>query len=131
MSSNPVTSFLTQKEMERIDHLQPHEVDALPFGAIRLDKEGTILSYNQAEATLTGRDPARVIGKNFFRQVAPCTNVREFAGRFRDGVERGDLHEVFPYRFDFEMAPRDVTVTLFYSQATQTAWVFVREAVSR
>ena len=37
------------------------------------------------------------------------------------------MHAIFPYRFDFEMAPRDVTVTLFYSTQTETAWVFVRE----
>ena len=79
------------------------------------------------EAKLTGRDPQRVIGKNFFTQVAPCTNVQRFAGKFREGVAAGELHEVFPYRFDFEMAPRDVTVTLFYSKTTETAWVFVRE----
>jgi photoactive yellow protein len=80
------------------------------------------------ESKLTGRDPKRVVGRNFFTDVAPCTNVQSFAGRFREGVAKGDMHVVFPYRFDFEMAPRDVSVTLFYSQHTATAWVFVREA---
>jgi photoactive yellow protein len=69
-----------------------------------------------------------VIGKNFFADVAPCTNVQAFAGRFREGVGRKDMHVIFPYRFDFQMAPRDVSVTLFYSKQTDTAWVFVREA---
>ncbi|MCL4820430.1 MAG: PAS domain-containing protein [Vicinamibacteria bacterium] len=120
-------SFLSRSEMERIDHLKEHDLDALPIGAIRLDKNGTVLAFNAHEAQLTGRDPQRVIGKNFFTQVAPCTNVQRFAGKFREGVAAGELHEVFPYRFDFEMAPRDVTVTLFYSKTTETAWVFVRE----
>ncbi len=120
-------SFLSRSEMERIDHLKEHDLDALPIGAIRLDKNGTVLAFNAHEAKLTGRDPQRVIGKNFFTQVAPCTNVQRFAGKFREGVTAGELHEVFPYRFDFEMAPRDVTVTLFYSKTTETAWVFVRE----
>jgi photoactive yellow protein len=114
--------------MQSVDGMSASELDGLPFGAIRLDKNGTILSYNATEAKLTGRDPKRVIGKNFFTQVAPCTNVQAFAGRFREGVAKGDMHEIFPYRFDFEMAPRDVTVTLFYSQQTGTAWVFVRES---
>ncbi|HEX8153588.1 MAG TPA: PAS domain-containing protein [Thermoanaerobaculia bacterium] len=118
----------TIKEMQSVDGMSASELDGLPFGAIRLDKNGTILSYNATEAKLTGRDPKRVIGKNFFTQVAPCTNVQAFAGRFREGVAKGDMHEIFPYRFDFEMAPRDVTVTLFYSQQTGTAWVFVRES---
>lgn len=117
----------TLQELESIDRMSVGELDALPFGAIRLDKEGKILSYNATESKLTGRDPKRVIGRNFFRDVAPCTNVQAFAGRFREGVAAGDMHVIFPYRFDFEMAPRDVTVTLFYSKQTETAWVFVRE----
>jgi len=118
----------TLQDLESIDRMSETELDALPFGAIRLDKDGKILSYNATESRLTGRDPKRVIGRNFFREVAPCTNVQAFAGRFREGVAKGDMHVIFPYRFDFEMAPRDVTVTLFYSRQTETAWVFVREA---
>jgi photoactive yellow protein len=118
----------TLQELESIDRMSETQLDELPFGAIRLDKEGKVLSYNTTESKLTGRDPERVIGRNFFREVAPCTNVQAFAGRFREGVARGEMHFIFPYRFDFEMAPRDVTVTLFYSKQTGTAWVFVREA---
>jgi photoactive yellow protein len=120
----------TMQELENIDRMSEEQLDELPFGAIRLDKEGKILSYNVTESKLTGRDPKRVIGRNFFTDVAPCTNVQGFAGRFREGVAKGNMHIIFPYRFDFEMAPRDVTVTLFYSTQTETAWVFVREANS-
>ena len=123
-------SDMSIEEIRSVETMSDHELDALPFGAIRLDRDGTILSYNAREAAITGRDPHKVIGRNFFREVAPCTNVQAFAGRFREGVERGDLHVVFPYRFDFQMAPRDVTVTLFYSQATDCAWVFVRESAN-
>lgn len=118
----------TLQEFERIDQMSVQELDALPFGAIRLDRDGNILTYNMTESKLTGRDPKRVVGRNFFRDVAPCTNVQAFAGRFREGVAKKEMHAIFPYRFDFEMAPRDVTVTLFYSKQTDTAWVFVREA---
>jgi photoactive yellow protein len=113
----------TRLELEQIDRMTEEELDGLPFGAIRLDTDGTILSYNMTESKLTGRDPKRVIGRNFFTDVAPCTNVQEFAGRFREGVAKGDLHAIFPYRFDFQMAPRDVSVTLFFSKQTGSAWV--------
>ncbi|MDP9191883.1 MAG: photoactive yellow protein [Acidobacteriota bacterium] len=118
------------QELEAIDRMSVAELDALPFGAIRLDRDGTIISYNMTESKLTGRDPKRVIGRNFFTDVAPCTNVQSFAGRFREGVEKKEMHAIFPYRFDFEMAPRDVTVTLFYAKQTDSAWVFVRETVA-
>ena len=119
----------TVQDAESIDRMSETELDALPFGAIRLDREGKVLSYNAAESKLTGRDPQRVIGRNFFTEVAPCTNVQEFAGRFREGVAQRKMHVIFPYRFDFEMAPRDVTITLFYSEQTECAWVFVRETI--
>ncbi|HXI11215.1 MAG TPA: PAS domain-containing protein [Thermoanaerobaculia bacterium] len=120
-------SPLNLQQIESIERMGTAELDQLPMGAIRLDSKGTILSFNKREAVLTGRDPAKVIGRNFFTEVAPCTNVQTFAGKFREGVSKGDLHTVFPYRFDFEMTPRDVTVTLFYSKQTGSAWVFVRE----
>ena len=118
----------TFQDLDSIDRMSEAELDALPFGAIRLDRDGKVLSYNRTESKLTGRDPQRVIGRNFFTDVAPCTNVQAFAGRFREGVAKQNMHVVFPYRFDFQMAPRDVTVTLFWSEQTASAWVFVREA---
>lgn len=114
-------------EIERIQNYGENELDKLPFGAIRLDREGKILSFNQAEVDLSGRKKENVLGKNFFTEVAPCTNVQEFAGKFREGVNAGKLHTMFPYVFDYKMDPRKVWVTLFYSNETDTAWVFVRD----
>ena len=123
----PDEDLIGRADIERIQGLGEAELDRLPCGAIRLDRDGKILSYNRTEAELSGRRKESVLGKSFFTEVAPCTNVQEFAGRFREGVERGSLHMVFPYVFDYQMDPRNVWVTLFYSNETDTAWVFVRE----
>lgn len=120
-------SEVGRNEIERIQNFTEQQLDTLPFGAIRLDREGRILSFNQAEADLSGRKKENVLGKSFFREVAPCTNVQDFAGRFREGVAQGELHTTFPYVFDYQMDPRKVWVTLFYSKETDTAWVFVRD----
>ena len=119
--------LIGRNDIERIQSYTEGELDQLPFGAIRLDREGKILSFNQAEVDLSGRKKENVLGKNFFTDVAPCTNVQEFAGKFREGVQAGRLHTVFPYVFDYKMDPRNVWVTLFYSNETDTAWVFVRD----
>lgn len=111
---------------ESLESLTMAELDRLPFGAIQLDGEGKVLRYNLSEAKISGRDPQRVIGRNFFDDVAPCTNVQEFAGQFREGFARKQLDVMFPYVFDFKMQPTKVWVRLFYSAATDTAWVFVR-----
>jgi photoactive yellow protein len=125
--TNAPTTGTSLNDLESITRMSEEQLDDLPFGAIRLDKDGTILSFNMSESKLTGRKKERVVGRNFFTEVAPCTNVMDFAGRFREGMAKKELHAIFPYRFDFQMAPRDVTVTLFYSKQTDSAWVFVRE----
>jgi photoactive yellow protein len=107
------------------------ELDALPHGAIQLDSLGTVLRYNAYEQKLAGLTKEKVVGKNFFEQVAPCTDVQEFYGRFRDGVAQKKLHCKFRYHFSFKVNPRDVTVTLFYSERDETVWVFVQPLESQ
>ncbi len=109
-----------------VKEMPQQEIDHLPFGAIQLDTTGNILKYNDYESRLAGVKRENAIGKNFFTEVAPCTNVKEFYGRFKAGVDRKSLHEKFRYHFSFKRNPVDVTVTLFYSDITKSIWVFVR-----
>lgn len=125
MKTRDETVFPQWSKMEQVTDLPEEEFNTLPFGAIQLDGDGKVLRYNHTEAKISGRDPEEVLGKDFFHDIAPCTNVQEFAGRFRDGLARKDLNVIFPYRFDFRMDPVDVWVRLFYSRATDSAWVFV------
>lgn len=112
----------------QVDEMCAEDLDRLPFGAIQLDSQGKILQYNDYESGLSGVKKTTAIGKSFFTDMAPCTNVREFYGRFQDGVAKKSLHEKFRYHFSFKINPVDVTVTLFYSGITNTVWVFVRPA---
>lgn len=110
--------------------LSPEQLDELPFGAIKVDRRGTILLYNKAESLISGRDPQRVIGKNFFRDIAPCTNRPEFLGRFVAGLLSGKLDVRFEYFFDFKMAPAKVSVHLRRSYFDDTVWILVERIAS-
>ena len=123
----PDKSNITYHEPERIDSLPEEEFNALPFGAIKLDAEGCILKYNLYESKLAGRDAQEVIGQNFFTEVAPCTNVQEFAGRYRRGMADQELNVTFPYRFLFPKRIADVEITLILTPDGDSAWVFVKE----
>jgi photoactive yellow protein len=114
------------KITNEIDGLTDDEIDGLPFGTVQLDTNGTILKYNMYEAGMAGLDRGSVLGKNFFEDVAPCTAVQEFYGRFQRGVRTRVLHEKFRYHFAFGHKPIDATITLFYSQITNTVWVFAQ-----
>lgn len=102
------------------------EIDQLTFGAIRLDATGKILDYNSAEAAITGRNPGDVIGKNFFKDVAPCTNTPAFEGLFRDGVAKGHLNVLFVYVLDYNMMPTQVRVQMQKAKDDDSYWVFVK-----
>jgi photoactive yellow protein len=109
------------------DGLTPDELDELPYGMIQLDEWGRILRYNAVESRLASLPPERAVGRHFFTEVAPCTKVQQFYGRFKDGVVHEALDVTFDFHFAFKQHPRDVTVRLFYSRRTRTVWVMVSE----
>lgn len=112
--------------MQEVGSLSPVELDALPFGAIQLDETGTILTYNKAEERLSGRKAESVVGKNFFRDIAPCTRVKRFHGTFEIGVQRQKLNEVFDFLFRFPSGAREVRIRMIYSGVPKPAvWIFV------
>ncbi|HEX4385484.1 MAG TPA: PAS domain-containing protein [Myxococcales bacterium] len=111
---------------KKIDSMTPEALDKLPFGAIQLDEQGKVKAFNIYESNLSHMPKSSVIGKDFFRDVAPCTDVKEFRGQFQQGFADKHLHAKFNYHFAFKQKPRDVSVTLFYSSITATVWVFVQ-----
>lgn len=113
-----------------IDGLSEAELDALPFGAIQLALDGTILRFNEYEVKKASVDKRDAIGKNFFKEVAPCTDVKEFFGKFREGVDTEDLNAEFEYYFAFKQSPRHVYIKMFYNPTTKTVWVLISEKKS-
>jgi photoactive yellow protein len=109
-----------------LSKLSAREVDQLAFGAVQLDGRGTILQYNAAEAGITGRSQKDVIGKNFFRDVAPCTSTPAFKGLFDKGVREGNLNTMFEYTFDYNMAPTKVKIHMKKAIADDSYWIFVK-----
>ncbi len=85
------------------------ELDGLPFGVVALALNGTVEAYNAFEAKLAGLTPGRVIGRNFFANVAPCTNNFMVAGRFET---EPDLDAVIDYVFTLRMTPKKVRLRL-------------------
>ena len=106
--------------------LSAKEIDQLAFGAVQLDARGTILQYNAAEASITGRLGKDVIGKNFFRDVAPCTNAPAFKGVFDSGVRNDNLNTMFEYVFDYNMAPTKVKIHMKKAIRDDSFWIFVK-----
>jgi photoactive yellow protein len=103
------------------------ELDLLPYGVIALDREGTIVRYNRVEARLARLDRALVLGKHFFRKIAPCTATPEFEGRFRTFADdpRGPSRLRFEYVFNFRFGAQEVDVDLVRSSSPEHIYICI------
>src|SRR5262245_37468813 len=83
-------------------------LDQLPFGTITVDFDGAVLFYNEWQSRFTGIPRYLVLNRNFFGEIAPCTRVAAFEGRFRQYVSEFKLTpnfsrlEMFDYIFTFK-----------------------------
>ncbi|HEU4407365.1 MAG TPA: ATP-binding protein [Polyangiaceae bacterium] len=97
------------------DRLVSDLIDALPLGVVVLDEAGRVVRYNAYEQAIAGRPAASVLGRDFFRDVAPCTAACDLVPAF-DRYARGgeglaaDLSFQFP--FPHVPKPRDVRLRL-------------------
>ncbi len=121
-----VLSFESNDLANVLSQMGNDDIDKLAFGAVKVDANGTILQYNAVEGAITGRDPKAVLGKNFFREVAPCTNRPEFYGKFQEGIKSGKLNTLFEYTFDYNMKPTKVKVHMMKEVAGSNYFIFVK-----
>lgn len=120
-------SFVSPDILSKLGSLTRTDVDGVPYGIVKVDNSGKILLYNRYESELAGVAPATAEGKNFFTEVAPCTNNKLFFGKFKSGVELGDLNSAFNYTFTYKMKPTNVQIHLLHDKNTKTNWVFVQK----
>lgn len=108
-------------------------IDGLPVGVVLLDAEGRVVLYNEYEERIAHRRREDVIGRPFFERVAPCTNVRELAGAFREKIATNTLDERVDFRFKLEFlpVPRDVRIVLrSFALGSEVFAAFVVEDVT-
>ena len=113
--------------VESIRDMTPSQRNILPYGFIRLDHDDVVLEYNLAESRLARMDAASVVGRPFFTEIAPCTNVKELAGWIRETRVRGkadkkSLRFVFEFAFGREL----VLLLLSYDPASRCTDIVVK-----
>lgn len=123
-------SFVPDELLSQFPQMTSEQLDAFDFGVVRVDDRGVIQSYNRYESGLANIAPSVAIGKNFFTQVAPCTNNRLIYGKFKDGMATGELNALVPYVFTYRMRPTLVQVRMWRDPATKTNWVMVKRTGS-
>jgi len=116
------------QDVDNILSREPQRAEYLPFGAVLLDRQGTIVKYNKAESMIANRNPADVIGKNFFNDIAPCAKGKRFHGEFLKFHQTGQINVMFDYRFAYKGADVGVRIHLKSQPDGQFCWLFVKRA---
>lgn len=106
-SSQAIENPLRREELEEF-------LRCLPSGLVLLDESGRVLLYNEEEARLSGRRARSVEGRDFFREVAPCTDVRDLGGVFREAMAEPDrvLDEDVELAFPFAGGPVEARIRM-------------------
>jgi photoactive yellow protein len=90
-----------------IEQLKQSEIDALPFGVIHLDREGTVLFYSASEARQSG-NPNSPLGENFY--ALSCMGGDDFRGRIVRAQEQGAVDLEVGWPRDYGGVTRDLRI---------------------
>jgi photoactive yellow protein len=108
---------MIQSEDARLFAMTREDIENNPTGVIVLNRDGTILQYNKAEARLARREHVETVGLNFWTDVAPCTAVKDFKGRFDDfAADKGNGVLRFDFDFKFQWGHQAVGITMVRKQ---------------
>jgi photoactive yellow protein len=105
-----------------IESLSQFDIDNLPFGVIRLDREGTVLFYSATEARLSGYGMSP-LGRNLF-DVSRCAAREDFRERVMKAMESDAANLELGWRGDANDPRRELRIRV------QTArqggvWLFI------
>lgn len=121
-----MSKFIDPALLGKLGSLTQSEADSTLHGIVKVDPSGKILLYNKYESELANVPITTAVGKNFFTEVAICTNNRIFYGRFKEGMSSGELDIAFNYVFTYKMKPTNVVIHLYHDKSSNTNWIFVK-----
>jgi photoactive yellow protein len=108
----------------RAEELSSEELDALPFGVVRLDPAGKVTFYSRTEGEQSGYGVRRAIGLEFFTRMAPCMATPERLRQIDEARRAGTLDILFEQVGDFDDAERELRVRLV-SASDAGLWLFI------
>jgi photoactive yellow protein len=106
-----------------------NQLDELDFGVIAFDGGLVVKRYNLHEIQATGLKKERVIGSQFFTEVAQCMNNYLVAQKFVDSREATDpLDETIDFVLTWRMRPTPVKLRLLSSRSVPLQYLLLKRA---
>lgn len=108
--------------LAQLEAMSAQALDELTFGVVRMRADGEVVAYNAFESKLAGLTKDRVLARNFFSDVAPCTNNYMVAERF---LSEPELDATLDYIFTLRMMPTAVKLRLLRSANAEHMYLLV------
>jgi photoactive yellow protein len=120
--ANAIIDFNAPDLAARIEQASQSDLDNLPFGVIKLDREGTVLFYSATEARLSGYGMTP-LGKNFF-EVGRSPSIGDLRKRIMGAMESGPVDLEFGWTGDLADPQRDMRIRV-QSSRQGGVWLFI------
>jgi photoactive yellow protein len=125
MSFTTAPAFDEPQLARSVERLPDVVVHGLPYGAIRLDRDGRVVFFSDAEARLSGYDARPTIGRDFFKEIAPCFATDAFLGRIERARAAGTLDIELELIGDFDDADKELRCRA-QSASDGGIWIFIQ-----
>jgi len=109
--------------LAQLEAMSPQGLDEMAFGVVRMRSDGEVVGYNLWESRMAGLSKERVLARNFFSEVAPCTNNFMVAERF---MTEPELDAELDYVFTLRMKPTAVKLRLLRSATAEHMYLLVK-----
>ena len=106
----------------RAERASLFELDHLPFGVIRLDRDGTVQFYSATEARLSGYGEIP-LGQNLFA-ISTCLGGEDFRGRIERAAAEGPVDLEIGWPGDYGDPRRELRIRV-QSSRNGGWWLFI------
>ena len=117
-----VYAFDAADLLDGLESASFEEIDEMPFGLIVMDRAGVVVWYNTVESAQTGIAREKVLGRNFFESVGPCTNNYLISQRF---IDEPDLDATIDFVFTLRMDPTPVRLRMLAREGSERQYLAV------
>jgi photoactive yellow protein len=124
--AGPMPAFDDPDLPSKADGMTQAQLDALPFGVVKLDADGKILAYNRTEEEIGQVEMDRYLRHDFFRELAPCMDVPSFRGVFQQGIDHGRLQYAFEFESDADSRAGHLKVRMHDAAQHDAYWLFLK-----
>jgi photoactive yellow protein len=121
----PEDHFTSNDVAADLEVMSREQMDALPFGVVRLDWNGDVRYFSEQEKLLSGYrlDPN---GRNWLRDVAPCMSTPAFVRAMDAAVDSSGFDMTIMMTGDFVDPNRVLEIRIVAASVGSGFWLLIR-----